>query len=378
MIPQLVPGTSGDFEWDAGSVIKAMIFTGITLCTIGGNGMVLLAMIFNRKNLKSSTHYFIASLSLADFLVGVLVMPFLAVLSVSGKWYFGEGYCRAFHCIHYWLCSASILSITAICIERFVGVRYPLQHFKFMNIKRVMQACGTVWIIAGLLSVPPLFIWEEPFTGTPLECPVNFQVGHVVTVMVFMFYIPCLIMLGFYTKIFLIATAHLTAISERRKKTHGVTSSNSDSGLGGRINKNDKRLSGSTSLGSATTNSTSGNDYSEMSSNSMEMLDDPKKSTGGDAGVDTATLVANRQKQTSLSKKLMLVVGAFFICYFPFFTSFMVKAIRTELVPDQLFVALGWIRYFNSCLNPIIYAAMLKPFRDAFVEIFRCVPCQRK
>lgn len=340
--------------------------------------MVLLAIIFKRKYLKSSTHYFIASLSLADFLVGVLVMPFLTVLSVTGKWYFGESSCRAFHCIHYWLCSASILSITAICIERFVGVRYPFRHFKLLNVSTVIQACAIVWITAGLLSVPPLFIWDEPVTAETMECTNNFQIGRVVVVMVFMVYIPTLIMTGFYLKIFLVANAHLRASSERRKMSHGVRSSDSGVGGGGRISKN-KNLFYSTSSGNWRNNSTSGTDYTETSSYSLEISDEPQNSTGmtGDAVMEDIVLVANRQKQTSLSKKLMLVVGAYFICYIPFFTTFMVKAIRSDLVSNEALVGLRWCRYFNSCLNPIIYAAMLKPFRDAFSDILRKISCQR-
>lgn len=91
------------------------------------------------QELRAPTHFFIANLSLADFLVGIMAMPFLATVHVTDRWYFGSGFCYAWVIIHFWLCSASILSTLAVCVERYVGVKYPLRHVEIMSVPRSVE-----------------------------------------------------------------------------------------------------------------------------------------------------------------------------------------------------------------------------------------------
>lgn len=47
--------------------------------------------------------------------------------------------------------------------------------------------------------------------------------------------------------------------------------------------------------------------------------------------------------------------------------------------PDVLVLVLFWIGYFNSTLNPLIYAYFNRDFRDAFRNTLECVlPCLEK
>lgn len=61
----------------------------ISLITIFGNLLVIIAVIRDR-NLKSSTNYYITSLAVADLLVGLVVMPFNSLNEMTNKyWFFG-------------------------------------------------------------------------------------------------------------------------------------------------------------------------------------------------------------------------------------------------------------------------------------------------
>jgi hypothetical protein len=111
------------FEWGWLHTLKLLIFGPIVFLAIFGNLLTLFAFLTRYRQMKSPTHYFIFNLALADFLVGVLCLPFLATKAISGKWYFGAEFCFAYMIMHFWFCSCSIFSTCAICVERYIGVR---------------------------------------------------------------------------------------------------------------------------------------------------------------------------------------------------------------------------------------------------------------
>ncbi|XP_029284632.1 alpha-2Db adrenergic receptor-like [Cottoperca gobio] len=94
--------------------------------------------------------------------------------------------------------------------------------------------------------------------------------------------------------------------------------------------------------------------------------------------------VPRRSRQMSLSKNkvaqmrekrftfvLAVVMGAFVVCWFPFFFTYSLHAVCREscTIPDTLFKLFFWIGYCNSCLNPIIYTIFNRDFRRAFKKI---------
>jgi hypothetical protein len=289
-------------------------------------------------------------------------MPFLATYNVTGKWYFGQTYCMAWACIHFWLCSASILSITAICLDRYIGVQYPLLHFKLMNLKRVGWLSAFVWSLAGLLSVPALFIWPEPSLpqDDPYQCKINFQLGHVMVVSLFIFYIPLATMMLLYWKIYRIAIRHLKGIREGYKRCTMDVGSNQV-----RIHVGSNSHSGGQSSSCGTTST-----GSQSQSDAGHQVTSGSREGGLDEGKEKDPLAINLERQSKTAKKVSVIVGAFILSYFPFFTAFLIKSLKQEAVPIGIFIFLGWIRYFNSCLNPLIYATMLKPYRKAFRSMY--------
>lgn len=64
------------------SLLLAAALSVIVLLTIGGNLLILAAVLFN-SNLRGPTHILIANLAVADLLLGFLVLPFSATLEVG-------------------------------------------------------------------------------------------------------------------------------------------------------------------------------------------------------------------------------------------------------------------------------------------------------
>lgn len=76
---------------------------------------------------------------------------------------------------------------------------------------------------------------------------------------------------------------------------------------------------------------------------------------------------------------LAAVLGAFVICWFPYFTFFTCMGIKEKTnPPNTLHSVILWLGYFNSTLNPILYPALNRDFRKAYAELLRCRGLSRR
>ncbi|XP_032087584.1 5-hydroxytryptamine receptor 7-like [Thamnophis elegans] len=104
-----------------GNVEKVVIgaaLTLITLLTIAGNCLVVISVCFVKK-LRQPSNYLIVSLALADLSVAVAVMPFVSVTDlIGGEWIFGRAFCNIFIAMDVMCCTASIMTLCVISIDR--------------------------------------------------------------------------------------------------------------------------------------------------------------------------------------------------------------------------------------------------------------------
>ena len=70
---------------------------------------------------------------------------------------------------------------------------------------------------------------------------------------------------------------------------------------------------------------------------------------------------------------LAAVLGAFVICWAPYYTYFTCMGMRAEADPPEIVHSVVlWLGYFNSVLNPILYPALNRDFRRAYGQLLRC------
>lgn len=99
------------------TILLTMVLAVIVLLTISGNVLVIASVVLN-ANLRTTTNYFIANLAIADLLLGTTVLPFSATLEVLQYWVFGQIFCDVWAAIDVLCCTASILSLCVISIDR--------------------------------------------------------------------------------------------------------------------------------------------------------------------------------------------------------------------------------------------------------------------
>ncbi|XP_063861007.1 LOW QUALITY PROTEIN: alpha-1A adrenergic receptor-like [Scylla paramamosain] len=428
VVPEVVPEGRAQ-EWMLELVVKSVILAIIVVLTIGGNVLVLLA-VFMSRNLRSSTHYLIVNLAVADLLLGTTVLPFSATLEVSGKWYFGQVFCEVWATADVLCCTASIWSLCVISLDRYIGVTRPLAYSSIMTERRMCVLIAAVWALSIAISIGPAFGWKTPPDPDPTVCTVNQELGYVLFSVTGSFYLPSLFILILYWRIYRAAIqqskflesgikttktsvtlrvhrggdTRLTLRAHRGGMGVGLAAGMAAglaTGVGGlnghclvngdlkpsekeekpglRVNEGKKTMSRlmppSPNLGLPVTPFTwqgrrrsarNGQDQSGEAATSNQETS-PSASPERRLTGPTGGKMAKFRRQKKAAKTLGIVVGVFLLCWFPFFFILPLDSLCGSCrISETLFATFFWLGYFNSCLNPFIYACTSREFKRAF------------
>ena len=69
-------------------------------------------------------------------------------------------------------------------------------------------------------------------------------------------------------------------------------------------------------------------------------------------------------KEKKAAKTVGIIVGCFILCWFPFFTCYLIGAFCDDCTPPLVFSIFFWLGYCNSAINPCVYALFSKDFRS--------------
>ena len=93
----------------------------------------------------------------------------------------------------------------------------------------------------------------------------------------------------------------------------------------------------------------------------------------------TKRSISKMKREHKAAKTLGIIMGVFILCWLPFFSWYTPQHICGHacdgMVPRGAVTILFWIGYFNSTLNPIIYAYFNHEFRDAFKKTLQWIFC---
>ncbi|XP_036784791.1 adenosine receptor A3 isoform X2 [Manis pentadactyla] len=203
----------------------------IGLCAIVGNVLVIWVVKLN-PSLQTTTFYFIVSLALADIAVGVLVMPLAVVVSLGITIHFYS--CLFMTCLLLIFTHASIMSLLAIAVDRYLRVKLTVRYRSITTQRRIWLALGLCWLVSFLVGLTPMFGWNMKLTSeshrnvTFFSCQFRsvMRMDYMVYFSFFTWiFIPLLVMCAIYLDIFYVIRNKLNQNFSSSKETGEVMQS---------------------------------------------------------------------------------------------------------------------------------------------------------
>ncbi len=282
------------------------------------------------------------------------------MILLFNRWRFSAFLCDFWTFFDVLLCTASILNLVAISIDRYFIIQHAMKYASKRTDKLLIFMVFLVWLLSGLISLPPLLGWGRASNNLSENkiCLVSQDFRYQIYATVFAFYIPLSIMIFLYMKIF----KTVKKIKKHEAKTCGILISNSNPD-----ESNAMVLTNNRSSLSATSFDENKKGKKKLSRRLTDFLNELKGSS--------------HENQKAIHT-LGVIMGCFVGCWLPFFTLALIKCLPVQnnlfirnYTPVWLDSMLLWFGYFNSTLNPFIYARFNKEFRLPFVEILCCRCC---
>nr|ABG29734.1 dopamine receptor I [Ctenocephalides felis] len=322
-----------------GSFLVLIIFL-----SVAGNILVCIA-IYSDRGLRRIGNLFLASLAIADLFVASLVMTFAGVNDLLGYWVFGAQFCDTWVAFDVMCSTASILNLCAISLDRYIHIKDPLRYGRWITRRIAVATIVVIWLLAAFVSFVPISLGlHRPPEATVVyigndrnlpTCALDLTPTYAVVSSCISFYVPCIVMIGIYCRLYCYAQKHVKNI---RAVTRTAEQKDDETTRCPAVRCKHKHK--------VNQMSTSNHQHRSHHHSSPYHVSDHK-----------AAITVG------------VIMGVFLICWVPFFCVNIVAAFCKTCIPDLTFKILSWLGYSNSAFNPIIYSIFNKEFRDAFKKI---------
>ncbi|TNN10242.1 5-hydroxytryptamine receptor [Schistosoma japonicum] len=141
-------------------------------------------------------------------MVATLVMPISALNEISQKWWLGVPLCDIWTIMDVLCCTASILHLVAISIDRY----WAITRISYIRGQRKGPIYGMiiiVWILSLAISLPTRFhisrdnnLYNDVYAG---ECNINKEYAFTIFSTVGAFYLPMIFLISIYARIYYVA-----------------------------------------------------------------------------------------------------------------------------------------------------------------------------
>ncbi|GAB0096017.1 Trissin receptor [Sergentomyia squamirostris] len=381
-------------------IVMFTLYLMVFCCCFCGNLLVILVVTMSRR-LRSITNFFLANLAVADFCVGVFcVMQNLSIYLIP-SWVFGDFLCKMYQFTHSLSYTASIFILVVICMERYFAIIHPITCKQILTSTRLRLVIGGVWITSAVYSIPK-FIFVRTITNdlgngtTETICImhrkrydsklfdlINFGLLYV---------IPLLVMTILYSRIAITLWKSSKGLEKNIQMKNTPQYTNNDSVH-------------ATMAYESTQSQNLGNAPCRRSRNSRRQFDIAENQTKVSMSSEKSTTwrtqsfrqarnqhlhhVGTQLTQVSHSssnvlrarrgviRMLMVVVLTFALCNLPFHARKMWQYWSNDYKGasnfNALFTPLTFlVTYFNSGVNPILYAFLSRNFRKGMRELLLC------
>lgn len=288
-------------------ILTSTVLLGFLIPVIVIGNALVILAFATTRHLRTTTNYFVFSLAVADILVGSLSLPIFTMAINKGLTKHATVK-QLWTAVDIITAVASIVNLMYISIDRYVCIQYPLRYHTLMGRSKVVVVITASWLY-GVFNYSLVMLTYKSERPRP---------GVMLAITLMTFVVPLGVIIVMYTKVGKIALSHrirMKALEER-------------------------------------------NDTEAQS----------RKNKG------TISLL----KELKATRTLAVVIGAFVLCWVGYFVILLRTSICNEWrslncsrLGNEVVASIQWIKYFNSSLNPFIYAVMNRDMRRTFKRFVR-------
>lgn len=314
-----------------------VVFAVIFAIGIVGNG-VLIFIVVRNKAMRTKPNILIVNMAVGDFLLILISVPVTSTFYALDQWDLGTPMCKINEFLQTLSLGVSIFTLTALSVDRFVAIVYPLTSYSSQSLTRIVAASVLIWAMSTGLALMDLvganvvgcLHCEQPFlvcSVFPQEWGPTYKNFRVIFRFIVFFAAPMTIIIALYAAIAVV----LLRQSETLTNTMAVTA--------------------------AATNAASGSD--------LKM------------GSENAAVLRQIQSRKKIAKVVLSFVVVFIVCWLPRHVYLMCYHYLHDFHYDlfwHVFKLLGFcLMFIYSSINPLALYLLNEEFRRYYHHyLFGC------
>ncbi|XP_073942717.1 tachykinin-like peptides receptor 99D isoform X2 [Choristoneura fumiferana] len=293
----------------------------IVVATCGN--VVVIWIVLNNKRMRTVTNYFLVNLSVADAMMSTLNVPFnFYYMLQNNDWPFGDLYCKLNQFISVLSISASVLTLMAISIDRYMAIIHPLKPR--LGKRATLGVAAAIWAVSSIISSPNMIYYTVHYANATIEgddrrtCYPHYpdfelqeearlEYYYSIALLILTYFVPIIAMSFTYARV-------------------------------------GQALWSSKAIGECTQR-------------------------------QRAAAHESVKSKRRVVKTMIVVVVIFAVCWLPMHIYFLVTTYYPETTLyrhiQELYLIIYWLAMSNSMYNPIIYCWMNSKFRMGFKQCFR-------
>ena len=191
-------------------IVANCVFNFVFLATaILGNTLVI-SVVWKTPSLRSPSIVLLCGLATTDLAVGLVVQPLFLAMELmllqtnTGKYNCDLG--KTFITAAYTVCVASLMTVTAISLDRLLAIQYHMRYSSILTVPRVVSFIILNWLISGFLA--SIILWGS---------------NEIFLVVMTLAVAICLCLSTFaHVKIYLVVRGHQQQIQAQAEAVQGV------------------------------------------------------------------------------------------------------------------------------------------------------------